>query len=103
MIIDKVGAGTIRIELSIQGLQDEDWQNLQSAEVVVIEPNNHKIFIPSNNIELDKDNRKIIFDVKVEQEGEHVVVAKLNFKDGKYTVTYEPYRFYVANWWEVAL
>ena len=103
MTIDKVGIGTIRIELKIQGLKDEDWQNLQSAEVVIIEPDGNKAFIPSDKIQIDKTNKQLIFNFTATKDGEHVAVAKLNFEDGKYTVTYEPYRFYVANWWDVAL
>ena len=103
MTIDRIGAGTINIELSIQGLTNKNWENLQSAEVMVLEPDGGKIYIPADKVAIDKENKKLIFNVTVSKEGEHVVVAKLNFKNNKYTITYQPYRFYVSNWWEVAL
>jgi len=103
MTIDKVGIGTIRIKMTIHGLKEEDWERLQTAEVAIIEPDGHRVFIPPERVTINKQDKQLIFDFTATKEGEHIAVAKLNFNDGKYTVTYEPYRFYVANWWDVAL
>jgi hypothetical protein len=101
--MDLVGIGRVKLELTVQGLEPEDWDHLDSVEAQVQRPSGAVDYIPADQITIDKENRKVSFVYQIVEAGEHTVPLKLNFAgdDGTiyFQITYQPYKFRAVSYW----
>jgi hypothetical protein len=94
--MDRVGIGTVKIIVGIDGLLDEDWQHLEKVDAVVKNDLGEKRI---ENVEIDKEKKQVSFIYKTEVESVHRVGLELFFDDGTSMTSYNSYTFVVQREW----
>ena len=95
--MDIVGLGVITFQFKLNGLTDEQIQNIDDLFVKIIEPDGNSVVLKA-----DVDKNKKIATVKytAKKNGIHTVSGKVFFKDRTYTTSYNKYEFLVQSYWD---
>ena len=95
--MERVGLGKILLELTLDGIRDEDKDHIRNVEVQIKEPDG-KIW--KTQALYDRENNVIKFIHIATKKGTHKVSAKINFDDDYFITSIEPFVFYVSSDWE---
>jgi len=90
--MDRVGVGTVKIIIGVNGLLEEDWEHLEKVEAVVKNDAGEERI---EEVKIDKERKQVSFTYKTTVESVHKVGLEFFFDDGTSITSYDSYTFVV--------
>lgn len=95
--MDTVGLGVITLKFKLDGLTDEQIENISDAYIKIIEPDGNSVVLKAD---VNKKEKTLTVKYTVKKKGIHSVSGKIFFKDMTYTTSYNKYEFFAQSFWE---